>query len=131
MLDVIGNVGSSLERISELDDGLGEGFLCISCQIGHHSLNNFESYRKCLCPNIVVNRDIDSKVGVADGVSEKIRSLTLGVVLTEELIVWRSVFFLIIRVEALEVGYPLNLITTQVNYIEDIVMTSKLTLQST
>jgi hypothetical protein len=79
---------------------------------------SYKTYRKCLCSNIVVKRDINGKVGIADSVSKKIWSFTLSVVLTEELIVWRSVLFLVIRIEALEVGYPLNLVTQSASSYE-------------
>jgi hypothetical protein len=68
------------------------------------------TYWECLCSSIVINRDIDKEVGVADLITQEIRSLVVGVVLSNEIIVLRSVGLLVLFSRALlEVTDPLGL----------------------
>lgn len=68
------------------------------------------TYRNGLCSSIVIYRDINEKVGVADLVAQKKRALTISVVLADEIVVLRSSSILVLCSRALfEVSDPLGL----------------------
>lgn len=68
------------------------------------------TYRDSLRSSIVIYRDINEKVGVADLVAQKIRTLTISVVLADEIVVLRSSSILVLCSRPLfEVSDPLSL----------------------
>jgi hypothetical protein len=68
------------------------------------------AYRECLRSCIVVYRDIDGKVGVADLITQKIRSFAICIVLSNKIVVLRSDSVLVLGPRAfLQVSDPLSL----------------------
>ena len=58
---------------------------------------------------IVVNRLINSKVGIGDLITKEVRPLDIGVILSDEIIVVGYILLLVGLGRSIQVGYPLRL----------------------